>query len=83
MRIESIKDSKRLAPGQLWLAHRRVHGRVRSTTTLLISKMDDDFTWIVMRTNDAGRCFIHRPAVFFLGNELDDDDEDVTFVRLA
>lgn len=83
MKIESIKDSKRLAPGQLWMSFRYNGRETRSYTTLLIRKMDDDFTWFVLRTTDRGRFFTHAPALNFIGDELDEDDEEITFVRVA
>ncbi len=83
MRTESIRDSKRLAPGQVWMSF-RFNGRATvSHTTLLIGLKDDNFTWLVLRTTDKGRMFTHTPALHFLGNELDEDDEEVTFVRVA
>lgn len=83
MRIESIKDSKRLAPGQVWMSFRFDGKQTRCTTTLLIHQMDDGWTWFILRTNDRGRFFTHMPALNFIGDELDEDDEEMSFVRVA
>ncbi len=83
MKIENTKESKRLAPGQVWMSSRFDGTAVRCTLTLLIKQLDDNFTWFVLRINDKGRVFTHTPALNFIGNELDEDDEEMSFVRIA
>jgi hypothetical protein len=84
MRTESTKDSKKLAPGQLWMSfrHHSKTGQFKAYTTLLVKKVDE-WNWFILRTTEEGRFFTHVPALNFIGDELDEDDEEVTFVQLA
>lgn len=83
MKSDPTKESKQLAPGQVWMSFSYAGKELRCSTTLLIRKEDDDFSWFILRTSDSGRCFTHVPALNFIGDELDEDDEDMVFIRLG
>lgn len=75
-----MKDSKRLEAGQVWMFF---GPEGRGATTLLIKLDESSHTWLTLRTRWDGRMLVHKPVLHFIGHELDEDDEDVTFIKVA